>query len=741
MSLASLSFVSAQDDDAALDLTRNPQDLAVRFLGYDAAFAVPLPTPLYEVGDMATFWVNKQDADEPVQITAELAASAPNTYLWVEEGLEFDSDAMQLIANGTDQLQMFYRFNTPFGDFPFGTPTPLPRRDPATMLPLSDIDGDPHLYILYAHNLDSSTNVIINPVDALPQAFAPGGFSNQHEMIVINTDAFPPAAALHDDAYIAVIPGAIFDFIANDTTPEIDLWLRAALSQFTTSIRNNAGVSEAAARSYLENPFVPLTISPTQVVSGPINAGQQLFLFYLRQRFGLFMLNDLYTHPGDRLAAIDAVLAANNIIDPITGDVITARDVFADFVMANAVNDFIGDGRYQHLFGAIGARGLIVPGTRMVDEFMLTRTGEQINQFGTAYYRFRTTEPRSFAIAFAGLENSLRLPLPQDVAPDNQFYWSGRDRNHDHTMTRAIDLTDVETATLQFDTWYDLADDWNYAYVTVSTDNGATWDILPAELSATSNPNGLAYGAGFTGVSNMIQEQEFPALGIALSNQDGMTIVGIVAGGGVSRTEIQEGDRIVGYDGEPWRDGPDVLGMLSQFEVGDTVELLIERDGERFDVPVTLGSRIVATTPEWMTQEIDLTAYAGQEILLRFEYISLPNQLDDGIVIDNIRIPEIDFADDAEDDAHGWTLNGWQQIDNLVPQQFLVQAATVRTDTRGEGRVRQLIGPSDDAVEGQWLFTLLPNEEFILSISGLNDDTDLPAIFNFAVVEGGGAQT
>jgi len=52
------------------------------------------------------------------------------------------------------------------------------------------------------------------------------------------------------------------------------------------------------------------------------------------------------------------------------------------------------------------------------------------------------------------------------------------------------------------------------------------------------------------------------------------------------------GDIIVGINGERMRDIEDILNYLSQdAEVGETVDITVIRDGERVQVPLTLGSR------------------------------------------------------------------------------------------------------------------------------------------------------
>ncbi len=78
-----------------------------------------------------------------------------------------------------------------------------------------------------------------------------------------------------------------------------------------------------------------------------------------------------------------------------------------------------------------------------------------------------------------------------------------------------------------------------------------------------------------------------------------------------------------------------------------------------------------ATGPAWVQQHVDLSTYAGQVILLRFEYVT-DQALDlNGFAIDDIAIPGALF-DDAEAD-NGWQARGFIRSTNLVHQRFVLQ--------------------------------------------------------------------
>ena len=100
------------------------------------------------------------------------------------------------------------------------------------------------------------------------------------------------------------------------------------------------------------------------------------------------------------------------------------------------------------------------------------------------------------------------------------------------------------------------------------------------------------------------------------------------------------------------------------------------------------------------TQQIlDLTPYAGHNIILRFHYHTDYSVIYEGWYIDDIEIPEIGFSDDVESGADGWTAAGWRiarnnalwysgkgnNLDNTLDHAFNltgVSSATLNFSTR-----------------------------------------------------------
>jgi len=72
----------------------------------------------------------------------------------------------------------------------------------------------------------------------------------------------------------------------------------------------------------------------------------------------------------------------------------------------------------------------------------------------------------------------------------------------------------------------------------------------------------------------------------------------------------------------------------------------------------------------WVREEIDLTRFAGKEITIAFEYITDAAVNGEGLVLDDVAIDAIGYAEDFEGDAEGWVADGFVLIENSLPQRM-----------------------------------------------------------------------
>ena len=80
------------------------------------------------------------------------------------------------------------------------------------------------------------------------------------------------------------------------------------------------------------------------------------------------------------------------------------------------------------------------------------------------------------------------------------FYYSGSGDNLNNFMYRPVTLAPGSSLTAKVN--LQIEEDWDYAYLVVSTDGGATWASVETNLSRTTNPYGQNFGYGITGWSS-----------------------------------------------------------------------------------------------------------------------------------------------------------------------------------------------------------------------------------------------
>ena len=110
-------------------------------------------------------------------------------------------------------------------------------------------------------------------------------------------------------------------------------------------------------------------------------------------------------------------------------------------------------------------------------------------------------------------EDVVRIDLPDQVSVMNTpatgayEYHSGRGDEIDNTMVANLDLTGATSAKLDYDTWYNIESNWDFGFVQVSEDNGATWKSLSTPNTTTevvpdAYPTVVENVPGYTGSSN-----------------------------------------------------------------------------------------------------------------------------------------------------------------------------------------------------------------------------------------------
>ncbi len=125
------------------------------------------------------------------------------------------------------------------------------------------------------------------------------------------------------------------------------------------------------------------------------------------------------------------------------------------------------------------------------------------------------------------------------------------------------------------------------------------------------------------------------------------------------------------------------------------------------------GHGFTGNSEGWIEEEMDLTPYAGDKVLVRFQYLTDEGPVRTGWLLDDIIIPELDFYDDIETGEGNWEADGFSRSILIVPQEWLVQLVKMGA---GQTTVERQELNSDN--RGSWLVQLGAGERAILVISG-----------------------
>ena len=128
----------------------------------------------------------------------------------------------------------------------------------------------------------------------------------------------------------------------------------------------------------------------------------------------------------------------------------------------------------------------------------------------------------------------------------------------------------------------------------------------------------------------------------------------------------------------------------------------------------------------WIRQEVDLSAFAGKQIMLRFQYVTDGGLSLHGFAIDDIEIPGL-FTDDAEADA-GWTADGFVRSTNFVAQRYVVQL--LRFTDKGATVDRRIVENGTVQID---VDTSGDRRAPLLAVTGLAVRTTQPVPFEVAV--------
>ena len=588
----------------------DPIDIAQRLEGKEN---IPLTLPVEDldrqVGEKESFWVVDTDTHENFQVETTLAAVTDHLYFWIEDGVDYSVKALDdLAAEFEDNI---YPTNQEF----FGSEwTP-------------GVDEDPHLYVIYARGLGAGIAgyyTSINEYHPLVHEF-----SNAHETFMLSADN----AGLTEGYTYGVLAHEFQHMIhwyrdRNETS-----WLNEGFSELATLL---TGLREGPTHDYwyAQNPDSQLNDWPNDPnATTPHYGSSFLFVTYFLDRFGSEATKALVSDDLNGLQSVDKVLRDLEIVDPDTGSQITADEFFLDWVVTNYIkDDYNVTDRFD--YSNYPDTPVFYP-TESINQCPTGVVYRDVHQYGVDYIELNCQG--SYRLLFEG-QQSVQL-LPEYPHSGSYAFWSNKGDQSDMRLTHEFDFSDVSgSITLDYWTWYDLEEDFDYVFLEIST-NGGEWRIIRAPSTISEDPSGNSYGWGYNGLS--------------------------------------------GGDGS------------------------------------------------WILESVDLSAYAGEIIQVRFEYITDAAVHGEGFLLDDISIPEIGYSADFEEDNGGWVNEGFVRIENTLPQTY--RLALIH---RGAApRVEYLSLSAENQVEIPITIGEGGVQEVVLVVTGTTRFTRQKADYQFELIE------
>ncbi len=435
-------------------------DLTERLRGVPATSlpraARSTPPPERQTGTTEEFTVTDLVSYTRSTVSAELRLVTPNAYWYVDHSLNVNQEALERSAKVFEE----------------GTyPTEIDRFGDTIK---GGFDGDRHLTILITR-FGGAAGYYSSP-DEYPKDIHP--YSNERLMLYINGGSLRPGS----NAFNMVVAHELQHALHWHGDSNEESWINEGLSTLAEELN---GYRSFSPRLISRVPAVQLTHWEDEPSSnGAHYASAHLFLRFLSEHYGGYdKLGHLLLLPEDSIAGINAYLTQLGYTERFV-------DVFKAWVVAN-YGGKVSDPRYQYKDLDVQVR----PDKQLNGS---ARFSDTVPQYAARYIESQLPQG-SATITFEGSPTTDLLPT--QAQSGRYLWWSNRGDSIDSSLTRELNLEEVQQATLRFKAWFDIEKGWDYAYITISPDNGQTWELLQGTHTSLDNPLGNSYGPGFTGKS------------------------------------------------------------------------------------------------------------------------------------------------------------------------------------------------------------------------------------------------
>jgi len=351
--------------------------------------------------------------------------------------------------------------------------------------------------------------------------------------------------------YEAVVAHEYTHLVIGYHHPGEDTWLNEGMAMFAEWLCGY-GIDYSYIDWFVATPDVSLTSWTDQ---DPYNSlahygASMLFTHYIYDHFGMDTLENLIVdNPYNGTGGVDYALAAQGY------DGWNFDKVFRAWRMANLIHsDSPGAGWYNYdnidlgdvdgvrvysydpsAYPYVDSAALFFGNTWTAPDRndVIYDTGQSlIGPYGTDYIAVRSgitapgiapnwaafLNPFDLKMQFDG-QDAMVFISPWEIVPGpeahpSNVWWSGVDDMADKNIGGVFDLSGMETATLSFDTFWDTEPGWDFGFVQVSTDSGATWTSLSNDYTTSDHdPDAMASIVtnlpGLTGASDGWVNMEF----------------------------------------------------------------------------------------------------------------------------------------------------------------------------------------------------------------------------------------
>ncbi len=441
--------------------------LAVAYRGADgdasiaAAVAPTVAAPL-TVGSRQSFNIGNIEDNTVSQIEAVLAAVGDHAYFWFDTAVaEPNLDALTATSAAFDGIYAANIAN--FGN----------ESNPG-------IDGDPRIYIVHAAPTaicgQASCGIAgyFTAENALSRTVNPN--SNEHEMFIMNADLFGGSFYLN-------VLGHEFRHMIEDNHDRGDAdWAAEGSATLAEDLLGYPQTGQQRGNMFLQNPDQQLN-SWTEGNTLPYYGQGYLLNRAIYDRLGADLYRQFAVSPAYGLQAIDAVAAANGLD-------LTGEELWLDWLAALAIHN---DPNAPDIYRFDGPPLDTVTMTAVAPPHQIETT---VAQYAADYYEL---PPGSTTIQFQGQTRASLLPA---TPPSGAMMWVAQRANYSAPrLTRTVDLRGVAAATLQYAVYADIELGYDFGYVSVSVDNGRTWQSLAAAnmqgLATEDDPSDNAYADRF----------------------------------------------------------------------------------------------------------------------------------------------------------------------------------------------------------------------------------------------------